>query len=136
MERIIRRLALFLFPFLVAACAISYTARMNELMRSFEGRHSSDVIANWGPPQRIYDDGQGGKILIYTDSSYVIKHGETRTYERGPLIGGGFAAGVLRGLTPDSQTVTDPTVIETRTKYRAFWTSGDGYVYRWAWRDP
>jgi hypothetical protein len=47
---------------LTAGCA----GRINGMMRSWEGSHYSELLMRWGPPQAVYDDGNGGRILVYT----------------------------------------------------------------------
>jgi hypothetical protein len=57
-------------PLLIAAILLSTTGcfsnRINSVMRSWEGHHYSELVMSWGPPQAVYDDGQGGRMLVWT----------------------------------------------------------------------
>ncbi len=54
------------FVFLILAYAMALvgcTAAINKKMQSWEGKHYGDLIAAWGAPEQVLDDGQGGKIF-------------------------------------------------------------------------
>ena len=56
--------------FTMLVSTMGCATRMNEIMQSWEGHHYSNLIASWGPPQQILDDGSGrensrlGRYLI------------------------------------------------------------------------
>jgi len=53
---------------------------VNKLMTSWENHHYSELIGSWGPPTQVYDDGQGGRILIYVyNRSYTTQGVSTTT---------------------------------------------------------
>ena len=60
-----------------------FAARINNVMRSWEGAHYSQLIMSWGPPQGVYDDGQGGRILIYTQQRRWVTPGTATTTTTG-----------------------------------------------------
>jgi hypothetical protein len=44
---------------------VDVQARNNELMQSWMGCQESQLIAAWGPPPNVRDDGKGGHVLVY-----------------------------------------------------------------------
>lgn len=50
---------------LCASVAILLTGCVSNEMRSWVGRPQSELIAQWGAPQRKSDDGLGGYVLTY-----------------------------------------------------------------------
>ena len=42
------------------------TKKMDEIMKSWIGYHQSELIASWGPPEKITIDGKGGSVLDYS----------------------------------------------------------------------
>ena len=87
-----RRLSAILI--LAGLSTSSCAGRINNMMRSWEGAHYSDLIMRWGPPQGVYDDGQGGRILVYTTSPSWTTPGQATTntsfrattYDKGPSL--------------------------------------------------
>ena len=99
-------------------------------MESWMGHHQSELIASWGPPQQVMDDGQGGKIFIYSATQTYTTPGRATTNVTGTAYGAGnYAYGNATGYT----TYTPPQT-SSYTAYRMFWINSSGYVYRWAWR--
>lgn len=103
-----RKLLLFTLALSLPACS----ARINKQMGSWMGQHESELIASWGPPDRVIEDGHGGRILAWVaeraTSSGSAQHWENMT--------------------------TAQATTSTRRSYRMFWVNRDGVVYRWAWR--
>ena len=66
---------------------------LNEAMQSWIGRTADEIVAVWGPPDRVTSDESGGRIFIYdysftqvsTRSSRVvgntILHNPSRAYK-------------------------------------------------------
>ncbi|MGH8462355.1 MAG: hypothetical protein ACRESS_12170 [Stenotrophobium sp.] len=48
--------------FFFAIVLLQGCASINEKMASFMGHDESDLIASWGPPSQVMDDGNGGQI--------------------------------------------------------------------------
>src|SRR6266705_5303454 len=61
---------------LLAGCL---AGRINNAMHSWQGHHYSELIMSWGPPQAVYDDGAGGRILVYTQQRQWTTPGRTTT---------------------------------------------------------
>lgn len=63
--------------------------RRTEIMASWVGHHQSELIASWGPPNRIMPDGKGGTVLDYShykdlgQRGYIDRRGNIYTYPRG-----------------------------------------------------
>src|SRR3974377_1177315 len=63
--------------FIIVLCACTTTQQKGEkLQETWEGRNVNDLIAALGPPAQIMDDGQGGKIYVYTTTK-VIHSGDS-----------------------------------------------------------
>ncbi len=52
---------LFLIPLLLLVSCTS----IDDVMKSWIGKHKSELLKSWGPPQQTSDDGKGGDILNY-----------------------------------------------------------------------
>jgi hypothetical protein len=92
-------------------------------MASWEGNNANDLIASWGPPNRIMDDGEGGKIFIYIFDRHSNTPTEVVTREFNNWFDG---KGVRTTYTP-SETVG-------YLAFRMFWINEQNLIYRWAWR--
>src|SRR5262249_51272467 len=71
-------------PTVVLVVALALAANgcvsINEVMASWEGDNVGNLIASWGPPQLVYDDGNGGKIFVYaTDRTWTTPGKATTT---------------------------------------------------------
>ena len=106
------------FLILIAGCA----ARINEVMKSWEGHHISDLIASWGPPQQIMDDGRGNKIYIYSSTRTIVSPGYSTTNVYGSY---GYATGT---------SVYYPPTSSSYNAFRMFWVNEGGYIFKWSWR--
>ena len=104
--------------------------------RLFNGRptdgdhHQSELIANWGPPQQIMDDGQGGKIFIYSATRNHTTQGRATTN----VTGSAYSVGDFTYGNATGHTTYTPPQTSSYTAHRMFWINSNGYVYRWAWR--
>lgn len=97
--------------------------QQSELMESWIGQHQSDLIASWGPPQQTIDDGEGGRILVYTTTrSYASPGSATTSVSESPSGG-------------SARTTYDPPRTVSFTTDRMFWIGPTGHVERWAVRD-
>src|SRR5688572_17762916 len=119
-------LAVLLFMCLGAGCG----SLINKKMASWDGHHYSDMIASWGPPQQVLDDGTGGKIFVYTAVRSFTSPGQANTRVTGSAYGvGNYAYGSATGVT----TYTPPQT-SSYGAHRMFWVNSSGYIYRWAWK--
>ncbi|MBI4811015.1 MAG: hypothetical protein HY800_06170 [Ignavibacteriales bacterium] len=121
---------LFLYTCITATFFTGCAGHINEVINSWIYSHYSDLIASWGPPNQVFDDGQGGRILIYTTArswtvpgtSTMRATGQTTIYDN-----------MILGSTQSTTTYTPPQTYGY-TAYRMFWIDSKGYIYRWAWR--
>jgi len=90
-------------------------------MKSWLGYHKNYLIAGWGPPTQIMDDGSGGSIYIYTQTIQFSLPGSTSTVQM-PLLGN-------MGLAVSQQ---DAGAVIAHSTHRMFWINSEGFVYRWA----
>ena len=105
-------------------------ARLNKMMKSWVDHHYGDLIASWGPPQEVFDDGRGGRILIYTIQRQWTNPGTSKTRTTGSAT---MWDSFIWGSTT-SKTTYRPPQTHKWTAYRMFWINEDGIIYRWAWR--
>jgi hypothetical protein len=54
---------------LMAGCATSYEQQINARLSSFTGMHIDDVLSQMNRPDRVTDDGMGGKIYFWRVAS-------------------------------------------------------------------
>ena len=121
----IQRLVLLLIITAITGCA-----SIDKTMESWMGHHQSDLIASWGPPQQVMDDGQGGKIFVYAATRSFTSPGTSTTTVTGSAYGyGNTAYGSATGYT-----TYNPPQTTSYDAYRMFWIDSNGRIYRWAWR--
>ncbi len=120
-----RLIAIFLLLLVSTGCA-----NINKVMKSWEGHHYGELIASWGPPQQVFDDGYGGRILVYTQQRQWTTPGTATTYTTGSAtVWDNYIWG-----SATSRTTYYPPQTHGYTAYRMFWINSNGYIYRWAWR--
>lgn len=84
--------------------------RQTEIMAAWVGKHQSELIAEWGPPNNITTDGKGGTVLDY--SYYKDKGQRIRINRRG------------RGrISPRGYTAK-----------RYFYVDSNGIIYNFKWK--
>jgi hypothetical protein len=115
---------------LFSVIIVTGCASIDKQMDSWMGHHQSDLIANWGPPQQVIDDGQGGKIFVYSNNRSYTSPGTSTTNVTGSAYGlGNTAYGNATGYT-----TYNPPQTTSYTAHRMFWVDGNGRIYRWAWK--
>lgn len=115
----------------VAAVALLVgCAHINKVMQSWVGHHYSELITAWGPPQQVFDDGNGGRILVYTATRAWVVPGRATTYT---TVNASVYDDYIWG-TSTSYTTFSPAYLQGYTAYRMFWISKSGYIYSWSWR--
>lgn len=107
---------------LSCSCASTQTDITN-VMASWDGSNANDLIASWGPPNRVMDDGEGGKIFIYILDRRSNTPAEVVTREFDNWFDG---KGVRTTYTPSQES--------GYLAFRIFWVNGENVIYRWAWR--
>jgi hypothetical protein len=112
--------------FLFAGCV----GHINEVMNSWMNHHYSDLIESWGPPSQVFDDGQGGRILIYSENrSWTVSgSAHTRTTANATIYDNSIWG------SANSITTYDPPKTYSYNAYRMFWINNKGYIYRWSWK--
>ena len=113
-------------------------ASINKTMDSWRGHNVNELIANWGPPQQTMSDGQGGQILIYTQSRQWTTPGTatTNTYGSANTYGtyyGNIYTGNTYGNATSTTTYTPPKTSGYQA-HRMFWVDRYGKIYNWAWK--
>ena len=96
---------------------------MGETMAGWEGSDANDLIAPWGPPKRVMDDGERGKIFIYIFDRASNTPAEIVTREFDNWFDGKRV-----------RTTYRPSEAAESLAFRIFWINPQNRVYRWAWR--
>lgn len=113
---------------LLSGCFL--TGRVNRAMGTWVGSHYSQLLMQWGPPQAVYDDGSGGRILVYTAVRQWTTPGEatTTTTARATIYD--------NMIWGQAQSYTQFTPAQTHgyTAWRAFAINRNGFIYNWSWR--
>ena len=100
--------------------------QVNNTMKSWEGSHYSDLIASWGPPSQVFEDGQDGKIFCYQTTGSYSTPGTANT------SGNAYSYG--NTATYYGTTTYNPPQTYSYQRSRMFWVNSAGYIYKWSWR--
>jgi hypothetical protein len=116
MSILVRIAALLVAIVLISSCATP--SSVNDSMQSWVGSHQSSLIASWGPPQEVADDGLGGKVLIFKQTKSMPTPGHAQTTVQGNTAYTTYTA------------PSDNAYVATRM----FYVNKDGYIYNYKWR--
>jgi len=83
--------------------------QITEIMDSWIGHHQSELIASWGPPEKIVSDGKGGRILDYSHYKGVGQTGYMDAWGRIHIRQTGYKA------------------------IRLFYVNSDGIIHNFKW---
>ena len=125
-----KRLSFIAMVLLILTSLTSCVARMNKVMISWQGHNFNDVIASWGPPDQVFDDGSGGRVMVWTANRSYTTPGSATTRTTGSAT----AIGNTVSGSATSRTVYNPAQTYQWKAYRIFWVNKEGSIYRWAWR--
>jgi hypothetical protein len=98
-------------------------------MRSWEGYHYSSLVMSWGPPSAVYDDGRGGRILIYTYARQWTSPGRSVTTT---TVRATIWDNLIWGQARSYREYTPPQT-HGDTAWRRFQINSRGYIYSWSW---
>ena len=87
---------------------------MNEAMQTWRGRTADDLVAVWGPPDRVTSGESGGRIFIYDYSFTQVSRGSSY------VIG--------------STIIHNPSSAYKVRRNRMFWIGPNGIIYHWSYR--
>lgn len=104
--------------------------RINKVMQSWQGNHYSSLIMSWGPPQAVYEDGQGGRILVYTAQRQWTTPGQVQTVTTAQAR---VYDNMIWGQAQSFSSFTPPQV-HGYTAWRMFQIDRSGRIYSWSWR--
>lgn len=124
-----RLTALILPALLLTGCL---TGRLNETMNSWVGHSASELIMAWGPPQAVYDDGQGGRVVVYTHERHFTTAPATATTST-TLNATVYNNDLVLGQAQSITTFT-PAQTSGYTAWRVFQIDQAGRIYNWSWR--
>lgn len=95
-----------------------------EALDSWMGHHYSGLIQSWGPPSGVYEDGQGGRVLVYsTEVSRVLPGYAVASAQAGDGPSGDVWA---RG-----ESVYLPARVQRWDSYNMMYVRPDGTLYYW-----
>lgn len=115
---------------LSVGCIGKAKTKVNNAMASWEGHHLSELLSSWGPPQQFFDDGHGGRILVYTSERTWTTPGQTVSTTN--LQVNQWNQMILGSGT--SITTYNPSRTYGYTAWRMFSINRNGYIYGWSWR--
>jgi len=123
-----------LMALLIGACATAANKKTQQLEEDWKGKNFNDLIAAKGPPDEKLDDGQGGKIFVYSTYEYeqASVSGSGGSSSGGGGGGGGGRHGEGSGAGGGSSRGGS-----SKTSYLSsemFWINPDGYIYRTAYQ--
>jgi hypothetical protein len=139
-----QKLCILLSVALMAGCASRPKESIDDVMRSYFGHPSSDLVARWGPPQNIMQDRQGGEIWTYYQNRQWSTPGQSYTtstgnaYTRGTYHGSSVfgGPGYSGNTTAQGQAITtyQPPQTHGYQARRTFFINASNIVYRYAWQ--
>lgn len=125
-----KRLSAIAAVLLILVSLTGCAARVNKVMMSWQGHNFNDLLASWGPPNQVFDDGAGGRVMVWAVTRSYTAPGSSTTQTTGSAT----ASGNTVWGSATSQTTYNPGQTYQWTTYRMFWLNRDGIIYRWAWR--
>jgi hypothetical protein len=102
---------------------------IDDRMKSYLGANKNELLSNWGVPQNIMPDGNGGEIWSYIKSGQTTTHGmgTTNTYGSAQAIG---SNAYYQGTSYSTST---PSYTTTWTRTCSFFIDSTGTIYKYAW---
>ncbi len=108
---------------LLVIAAFAGCASIDKTMESWMGHHQSDLIARWGPPKRVLNDGQGGMIFMFPTRS-CAPAGTAKTTVTGSAYGSAYTTyGSATG-----HKIYNPQPNASYKAYRMFWIDSNGEI--------
>ena len=93
------------------------------------GLPAQEVFASYGPPSQIVEDGESGKIWIYTSTDVSYSASLPVAQPQPTQSDGGFWDNVAKGAQ-DAAARTAHGSATTTTRHRMFWVNATGIVTR------
>jgi hypothetical protein len=123
---------------LIGGCATVANNKSQKLEEDWKGKNFNDLIAAKGPPDEKLDDGQGGKIFIYSSSELSPDSG----HSIGSSHGGGYGGGGMGrhsggGSSPGGGYGGGGSSRGGKISHisnEMFWINPDGFIYRTAYQ--
>jgi TonB family protein len=113
---------------LITACLLcSCAGPSSSNMRGWEGAHINRVIAAFGAPKQVLDDGSGGSIYVFSEAYSVVLPSTTTTTAT--------VTGYTNAATGIVMTTSTPAQNISAEDFRAFYVDSKGIVINWAYRD-
>lgn len=116
-----RNAAVLLLGLWLAGCS----GHVSQSMSSWKGHNFHELVISWGPPQRVFSDGNGGYIFVYTQAAGPGRPGSASA-TTSSTIGDYVKA---RSYGP-----YDPAAVSGYDAYRLFRIRSTGTIYGWAWK--
>jgi len=111
---------------MLSLSACTTAEQMDAKISAYEGNHIDRVLADFGPPTQVLDDGRGGKIYTYDLSQAYYMPGTTQTF--------GSAYGPNSPQRFNTFAYTSPGYTIPVEKFRMFWADRNGVVYQTSWK--
>jgi len=110
----------------LVSCSTVYVSVEPEANAKWQGKSHAEIVQTYGAPNRVDEDGLGGKILVYEETRIVQSSVAQSTPAYGPYRPGlwGFYHQMSQ---PINTTVS--TTAETETDYAHFFINEKGICY-------
>ena len=115
----------------LAGCSIDPGKKLTKAMKSWMGQPCALLVGAWGPPQQVFDDGRGGRVLMYTEYRLI---GASRPSSTTQSTYSATAIDNMIWGTGTSRTTYDPGRVIGYTAWRMFYVDQEGTVYSFAWK--
>jgi hypothetical protein len=118
---------------LFTGCASSASS-VNNLMQSWVGHTSTELMAGWGPPTQIIDNPAGGKAFVYCSRDEWTSPGSPGT----PAALGTSSYTDEKGFHMASMEIEGarafPSLSTTSYRTRTFFVNEKGIITSWSWQ--
>ncbi len=102
-------------------------------VKSWLGHNVNDLIMSWGPPTQVYDDGEGGKFIVYTERQVYVSPGYSTTNTTGSAYGYVSGNNIYIDGHSQSHTTYYPPQVNQWTVYRMFRANRYGRIISYKW---
>ena len=122
-------------PYCILTCGLSERYySIDRAVKSWVGHTVDNLMMSWGPPSQVYDDGGGGKYVIYTENRSYVSPGYATT--TGSSNAYGYVSGndiYVHGYG-ESQTTYTPPQVHQWSVFRMFRVNEYGRIVAYSWQ--
>lgn len=116
---------------LLGGCASS----VNNVMQSWVGHTTDELMMKWGPPSQVIDNPSGGKVFVYVSNVSWTTPGSPGVAPT--VITNGYidAYGNFQATTyAVGGVAATPAQTSSYQRVRMFFVNSSGVIYGWRWQ--